>query len=40
MLEQKLVKQKFFKILTINKIKNYINYIQEIINKFNQNCIY
>ena len=39
-LEQKLINQKYFKSLTINKIKTYIEKILEIINTFNNNCIY
>lgn len=39
-LEKKLQNQKYFKSFTINKIKNYIVKILEIINIFNNNCIY
>lgn len=39
-LEKKLQNQKYFKSLTINKIKDYIVKILEIINIFNNNCIY
>ena len=39
-LEEKLINQKYFKTLTINKIKKYIEKILTIINTFNKNCIY
>lgn len=39
-LEKKLQNQKYFKSFTINKIKNYIVKILEIINIFNNNCVY
>lgn len=39
-LEKKLQNQKYFKKFTINKIKDFIVKILEIINIFNNNCIY
>ena len=39
-LQKKLDNKKFFKSLTINKIKNNISEILNIINLFNQNCNY
>ena len=39
-LEEKLVTQKFFKNGTINKIRNYVNEVLNIIAIFNNNCSY
>ena len=39
-LEQKLITQKLFQSITINKIKKYISLVLDIINTFNQNCNY
>ena len=39
-LEEKYVKQKIFKDITISKIKDIVGRVLEIINKFNNNCNY
>lgn len=39
-LEKKLINSKIFKFIIINKIKNNITNVLEIINSFNQNCNY